>query len=210
MTRTLCMILLALCLSACWAGGAPSDPAPPQPSDPTHGISGPSASQPQLSEPDTSGPAPGLSGASPQTTEQAPDPSIADQLASERQASQSPSDQQAPVLKITVAGVEFSATFEENSSAEAFQELLAQGPLTIEMEDYGGFEKVGPLGTQLPRNDAQITTQPGDVILYQGDQITIYSGTNTWSFTRLARIDDPTDLEETLAGDTATVTFSIG
>ena len=196
MTKTLCMILLALCLSACWAGEAPSDPAPPQPSDPIHGISGPSASQPQLSEPDTSGPAPGLSGSSPQTTEQAPDPSIA--------------DQQAPVLKITVAGVEFSATFEENSSAEAFQELLAQGPLTIEMEDYGGFEKVGPLGTQLPRNDAQITTQPGDVILYQGDQITIYYGTNTWSFTRLARIDDPTGLEETLAGDTATVTFSIG
>ena len=67
------------------------------------------------------------------------------------------------------------------------------------MADYGGFEKVGALGTELTRNDRQITTQPGDVILYQGNQITIYYGTNSWSFTRLATIDDPTDLEENWA-----------
>ncbi|MEI3307043.1 MAG: cyclophilin-like fold protein [Dysosmobacter sp.] len=70
--------------------------------------------------------------------------------------------------------------------------------MTIEMEDYGGFEKVGPLGTTLTRNDTQITTEPGDVILYQGNQITIYYGTNSWSFTRLARIDDPSGLQEKL------------
>ena len=90
-----------------------------------------------------------------------------------------------------------------------FRELLAQGPLTIEMEDYGGFEKVGPLGTTLPRNDTSITTQPGDVILYQGNQITIYYGTNSWSFTRLARIDDPSDLREKLGDGAVSVTFSL-
>ena len=55
---------------------------------------------------------------------------------------------------------------QDNSSAEEFRELLSQGPLTIEMEDYGGFEKVGPLGTTLTRNDTRITTEPGDCLLY--------------------------------------------
>ena len=112
-------------------------------------------------------------------------------------------------LKITVGDEELLATFEDNPSAEEFRDLLAQGPVTVEMDDYGGFEKVGPLGTTLTRSDQQITTQPGDVILYQGNQVTIYYGTNTWSFTRLARIDDPTDLREKLGDGTVSVTFSL-
>ena len=112
-------------------------------------------------------------------------------------------------MKITVGAYEWSATFENNSSAEEFQKLLSQGPLTIEMEDYGGFEKVGPLGTTLPRNDTRITTEPGDVILYQGNQITIYYGTNSWRFTRLARIDDPSGLREKLGDGPVSVTFSL-
>ena len=112
-------------------------------------------------------------------------------------------------LKITVGDEELLATFEDNPSAEEFRDLLVQGPVTVEMDNYGGFEKVGPLGTTLTRSDEQITTQPGDVILYQGNQITIYYGTNTWSFTRLARIDDPTDLREKLGEETVSVTFSL-
>ena len=113
------------------------------------------------------------------------------------------------MLKITVNGHTFLADFEDNRSAAQFRDLLAQGPLTVSMEDYGGFEKVGPLGTTLTRNDQQITTQPGDVILYQGNQITIYYGTNTWSFTRLAKIQDPADLEDKLGGGTVQLTFSL-
>ena len=112
-------------------------------------------------------------------------------------------------MKITVGDYELLATFEDNSCAEEFQDLLAQGPVTIEMEDYGGFEKVGPLGTTLARSDTSITTEPGDVILYQGNQITIYYGVNSWNFTRLARIDDPADLKEKLGDGTVQVTFSL-
>ena len=112
-------------------------------------------------------------------------------------------------MKITVGAYEWSATFENNSSAEGFQKLLSQGPLTVEMDDYGGFEKVGPLGTTLPRNDTRITTEPGDVILYHGNQITIYYGTNSWNFTRLAKIDDPSSLQEKLGDGTVSVTFSL-
>ena len=56
------------------------------------------------------------------------------------------------------------------------------------MSDYGSFEKVGPLGTTLPLNDTQITTTAGDIILYQGNQITIYYDTNSWNFTRLGKV----------------------
>lgn len=125
------------------------------------------------------------------------------------ESQETPSDQEESALKITVGDCELLATFEDNSSADEFRELLEEGPITIEMEDYGGFEKVGPLGTSLSRNDTQITTQPGDVILYQGNQITIYYGTNSWSFTRLARIDDPADLQEKLGEGTVPVTFSL-
>ena len=112
-------------------------------------------------------------------------------------------------MKITVNGQELLATFEDNSSAREFQELLAQGPLTVEMADYGGFEKVGALGTTLTRNDTQITTQPGDVILYQGNQIVLFYGSNSWSYTPLGRIDDLTGWAEALGSGDVSVTFSL-
>ena len=106
------------------------------------------------------------------------------------------------VLKILAA---------ENSSADAFLDLLKSGDVPVEMHDYGSFEKVGPLGTTLPRNDEQITTEPGDVILYQGDQITIYYDVNNWSFTRLGKVQDlsQAELKEILGSGNVTVTFSL-
>lgn len=106
------------------------------------------------------------------------------------------------VLKILAA---------ENSSADAFLDLLKSGDVPVEMHDYGSFEKVGPLGTTLPRNDEQITTEPGDVILYQGDQITIYYDVNNWSFTRLGKVQDLTqaELKDILGSGNVTVTFSL-
>lgn len=144
------------------------------------------------------------------SADSAPPPSQS--VISEQESSQSQdnsSSQEEAMLKITVGDQELLATFAENSSAEEFRDLLAQGPVTISMDDYGGFEKVGSLGTTLSRNDTRITTQPGDVILYQGNQITIYYGTNTWNFTRLAKIDDSTDLQAKLGTGTVQVTFSL-
>ncbi len=132
-----------------------------------------------------------------------------EETVSPQQSPEAGSSQEEAMLKITVGDYELLTTFEDNSSAEEFKQLLAQGPVTVEMDDYGGFEKVGSLGTTLTRNDRQITTEPGDVILYQGNQLTIYYGTNTWSFTRLARIDDPTDLKAKLGEGTVQITFSL-
>ena len=99
----------------------------------------------------------------------------------------------------------------DNPPADAFLDLLKDGDVTIEMHDYGNFEKVGPLGTTLPSNDEQITTEPGDVILYQGNQVTIYYDVNSWSFTRLGKVQglSQAELKEILGSGDATVTFSL-
>lgn len=84
------------------------------------------------------------------------------------------------ILQVTVA---------KNSAVSALIEILKQKDITITVNDYGGFEKVGNLGFSLPTNNSQITTEPGDVILYSGNQIVIFYGSNTWSYTRLGKIE---------------------
>ena len=82
-----------------------------------------------------------------------------------------------------------SATLAENSSAKAFAEKLQSGAITVKLEEYGNFEKVGSLPFSLPRNDTQISTEPGDIILYLGNKITIFYNSNSWSYTRLGKLD---------------------
>ncbi|MGI5958405.1 MAG: cyclophilin-like fold protein [Massiliimalia sp.] len=114
-------------------------------------------------------------------------------------------------IQITVGDTVLTAVPEENSSAKALIALLQKGPITVQMSDYAGMEKVGSLGTNLPRNDTQISVDAGDVILYQGNQITIYYGTNSWNFTKLAVIEDATkeSLLKVLGSGDVDVTFSI-
>ncbi|MBR6913606.1 MAG: hypothetical protein IKN34_07360 [Treponema sp.] len=104
-----------------------------------------------------------------------------------------------------------TAMLENNSSAVAFYELLKKGSVTMSMRDYGSFEKVGSLGKTLPRNDTQITTSAGDIILYQGNQITIYYDTNSWNFTRLGKVDGVTqaELKKILGKGDVTAVFEI-
>lgn len=106
---------------------------------------------------------------------------------------------------VEVGGKHFTATLEDNKAAEMMQE----DPVTIQMSDHGGFEKVGDLGTDLPTSNRQTTTQAGDIVLYQGNQIVIFYGSNSWSYTRLGRIDDLTGWETALGDGDVTVTFAL-
>lgn len=110
---------------------------------------------------------------------------------------------------VRVGDAAFAASFAETDGAQALKELLAQGPVTISMSDYGGFEKVGSLGQSLPASNSQTTTQAGDIVLYQGNQIVIFYGSNSWSYTRLGKISDLTGWEEALGGGDISVTFSL-
>ena len=104
-----------------------------------------------------------------------------------------------------------SATLNDNSSSRALVELLEKDSITIDMHDYGNFEKVGSLPSSLPRNDTQITTEPGDIILHQGNQITFYYDTNSWNFTLLGKIDGITkaELKKILGKGNVTAVLSI-
>ena len=115
-------------------------------------------------------------------------------------------------IKLKVGGKTFTATLVDNSSTRALKALLAEGDLTIEMEDYARMEKVGPIGTTLPRNDEQISTVPGDLILYQGRYFVIYYGRNSYSLTRLGKIDNvsESELKAALGDGDVTVTLGLG
>lgn len=110
---------------------------------------------------------------------------------------------------VAVGEATFSATFADNSGAQALKELLMDGDITIEMRDYAGFEKVGSLGQSLPTSNSQITTQAGDIVLYQGNQIVVFYGSNSWSYTPLGRIDNLTGWTEALGKGAVSVTFSL-
>ncbi|HAW44923.1 MAG TPA: hypothetical protein DCW60_01040 [Sutterella sp.] len=99
----------------------------------------------------------------------------------------------------------------DNSSAKAFADLLKAGDVTLHLADYGGFEKVGDLPKTLPRNDVDIRTHPGDVILYLGKHICLYYATNEWRFTRLGRITnpDPQSLRQVFGPADIDVTFRL-
>ncbi len=98
-----------------------------------------------------------------------------------------------PCVQIMVGDDFFSINMEDNTSAEAFVDKVNHGGLTIDMHDYGSFEKVGDLPWELPTNDEEITTVPGDLILYQGNKITVYYDENTWNFTKLGHINATED-----------------
>lgn len=104
-----------------------------------------------------------------------------------------------------------TADLTENSSTEALMELLAEGPVTVEMSDYGNMEKVGSLPDSLPRNDESINTEAGDLILYQGNSFVIYYDRNSWSLTRLGKINNITkdELKDILGKGDVTAVLSL-
>lgn len=112
-------------------------------------------------------------------------------------------------MNVQVGDVVFSATLEKNEAVSALVEMMRESPVVIQMSDYSGFEKVGSLGTSLPTSNSQTTTQAGDIVLYNGNQIVIFYGSNSWNYTRLGYIDDLTDWEEALGRGDVTVIFSL-
>ena len=89
-------------------------------------------------------------------------------------------------MKLFIDDREVPVTWEDNESVAALRKLL---PLTISMSMYGGFEQVGPIGQSIARNDKQTVTESGDIVLYSGDQIVVFYGSNSWAYTRLGHID---------------------
>ena len=112
-------------------------------------------------------------------------------------------------MVLTIGDREVPVTWEDNDSVSDLK-VLAQDGLTIEMSMYGGFEQVGPIGRSITRNDSQTTTSSGDIVLYSGDQIVIFYGSNSWSYTRLGKISlSENEMKDLLSNGDVTITFSM-
>ena len=102
------------------------------------------------------------------------------------------------IIKLKVNNHVLNVKLEDNSAAKALMNKLKWGDVTIHAEDYGGFEKVGDLGFSLPRSDKYITTSAGDIVLYDGDEISLFYNSNSWSYTKLGKVQNIEDLKKIL------------
>ncbi|MBQ9266330.1 MAG: NAD(P)H-dependent oxidoreductase [Bacilli bacterium] len=108
-------------------------------------------------------------------------------------------------MKLLIDNQELNVTWENNESVKALKKLL---PLTIEMHEYGGFEQTGSIGQSIVRNDSQIDVVPGDIVLYNGNAISVFYHNSSWSYTRLGHINlDNSGLNNLL--NKSSVTFVI-
>ncbi len=112
-------------------------------------------------------------------------------------------------MNVRIGDAVFTATLEDNAAVNEFIEMMKESPVTIEMSDYSGFEKVGSLGRNLTASNSQMTTDAGDIVLYNGNQIVMFYGSNSWSYTKLGHIDDLTGWEEALGSGDITAVFSL-
>ena len=113
-------------------------------------------------------------------------------------------------MKMMIGETPVTVAWEDNASVEALKMLAGEG-LTVEMSMYGGFEQVGSIGQSLPRDDAQTTTTSGDIVLYSGNQLVVFYGSNYWAYTRLGHITDqtPAQTKALLGSGDVTITLSM-
>ena len=121
------------------------------------------------------------------------------------------SEQEVETMKLWIGETAVQVAWEDNDAVRALRELVAEQPLTIDMSMYGGFEQVGSIGTDLPRSDVQTTTRAGDIVLYAGDQMVVFYGSNSWAYTRLGRVTDKTagEMAELLSHGDVTITVGM-
>ena len=114
-------------------------------------------------------------------------------------------------MKMIIGSTPVSVKWEDNESVGSLKELCIDQPVTISMSMYGGFEQVGTIGADLPCNDVQTTTSSGDIVLYSGNQLVVFYGSNSWAYTRLGHITDktPQEMTELLSAGDVTITLSI-
>ena len=115
-------------------------------------------------------------------------------------------------LKLWIGEQEVEVLWEDNDSVRALEELAGAEGLTVALSGYGGFEQVGSLGARLPRDDAQTVTEPGDIVLYSGNSIVLFYGSNAWAYTRLGKIQglDEGELRQLLGGGDVSIRLALG
>lgn len=113
------------------------------------------------------------------------------------------------IMQMKIGDTQVYVDWEKNDSVDALAKLTAGHWYEMQFEMYGGFEQVGPIGQDLPRSDVQMETVPGDIVLYAGNQISVFYGNNSWSYTKLGHIRDLSqeELQELLGNGDTTISI---
>ena len=98
-------------------------------------------------------------------------------------------------MYITIDGRTEAVTLTNNSATQALVAKLQKASVTVTLNSSGGFEIWGALGFSLPTSNEQINAQPGDIVLYNGSNICMFYGTNSWNYTLLGKIDGLSESE---------------
>ena len=114
-------------------------------------------------------------------------------------------------ITMTINDKKVEVKWEDNDSVRALAELAAGSTLTIDTSLYGGFEQVGSIGVTIPSSDVNMTTDPGDIVLYAGSNMVLFYGSNSWSYTRLGHIENmsESELEELLGSGSVKITLAV-
>ena len=118
-------------------------------------------------------------------------------------------EQTAMKMNVQIGGQTFTATMEDNQAAKELADMMKAGPVTLQMDDFSGFEKVGSLGRSLTASNKQTTTTAGDIVLYNSSNIVMFYGSNSWSYTRLGKIDDLTGWTDALGHGSVTAILTL-
>ena len=142
----------------------------------------------------------------------AEEPAATEAPREEKAESESTAEEEEEMLCLKIGETPVTVAWEENESVHALRELCRERELVIPMSGYGGFEQVGSLGKSLPRSDVQTRTEAGDLVLYAGNQIVVFYGSNSWAYTRLGRITDQSaeELTALLGSGDVTITLRTG
>jgi len=114
-------------------------------------------------------------------------------------------------MVLLINNTEVEVLWEDNESVKELEKMAEDKDISIAMSGYGGFEQVGSIGTSITRNDVQMTTSSGDIVLYSGSNIVIFYGSNSWNYTKLGKVINKTDeeLKELLSGSDIVMTIKL-
>ena len=128
----------------------------------------------------------------------------------EQAISESETQGETTEMKLFIGEEKVTVDWENNDAVAALSEEVQKQTITIDMSMYDDFEQVGELGMSLPADDEQITTKAGDIMLYAGNNIVIFYGSNSWSYTPLGKITDksPEEMAEFLGQGDVTITIN--
>ena len=119
-------------------------------------------------------------------------------------------DDEKEYMKLYFNDTEIPVIWEDNQTVQELMEEAGKDDIVVQMSMYSDNEQVGSLGKSYTKNDEQITTYSGDIVLYSGDEIVVFYGSNSWAYTRLGKMNiQESDVTELLSNGDITLKIAI-